>query len=207
VLIEMGLYSRYIFPRLMHWSMSNPQLAEERRAALSEVRGDVLEIGFGTGLNLPYYPGDVRRITAVDRNESTFRLASEQIAASSIAVDWLSESSEQLSMSDASIDSVVSTFTLCSINHVGLALAEIRRVLRPGGRFFFLEHGLSPDHRIARLQACITPLTRCIGEGCRLNRPIRRLIEDAGFEIVRCDEHYSPAMPKLAGYLYRGWAR
>ena len=144
----MGLYSRYIFPRLMHRSMSNPQLAEERRAALSEVRGDVLEIGFGTGLNLPYYPADVRRITAVDRNESTFRLAGEQIAASPIAVDWLPESSEQLSMSDASIDSVVSTFTLCSIKNVGLALAEVRRVLRRGGRYFFLEHGLSPAPRL-----------------------------------------------------------
>jgi ubiquinone/menaquinone biosynthesis C-methylase UbiE len=171
------------------------------------VRGEVLEIGFGSGLNLPYYPRDVRRITAVDRNASTFRLAGERLDASPISVKQVVESSEHLSISDSSFDSVVSTFSLCSIHDIGRALAEVRRVLRPGGRFFFLEHGLSPDRQIARWQRFFSPLTRCLGEGCRLNRPIRRLIEDAGFAVVQCDEHYSPAMPKLAGYLYRGFAQ
>jgi ubiquinone/menaquinone biosynthesis C-methylase UbiE len=202
----MGFYARHIFPRLMHWSLSRPALAEERRRALAGVSGAVLEIGFGTGLNLPHYPNDVRKITAVDRNEAVFRLAEQQIAASPIAVERLVQSSERLPMPDGSFDSVVSTFTLCSIADVAAALREMRRVLRPSGRFFFLEHGLSSQPRVARWQHRLTPITRCIGEGCHLDRPIRRLIEQAGFHAVQCDEHYSPAMPRLAGYLYCGVA-
>jgi ubiquinone/menaquinone biosynthesis C-methylase UbiE len=134
----MGLYSRHIFPRLMHWSMSRPGLADERRRALAEVSGDVLEIGFGTGLNLPHYPEHVRRITALDANPVVLERAEEQLGHSTIEVARLVSSSERLPMPDRSFDSVVSTFTLCSIADVAAALGEIRRVLRPGGRLFFI---------------------------------------------------------------------
>ena len=109
-------------------------------------------------------------------------------------------------MSDGSFDSVVSTFTLCSIRDVAAALREVRRVLRPGGRYFFLEHGLSPKLQIARWQRRCTPLTRWLGAGCHLDRPIRRLVEAAGFQVVQCDEHELPSMGSLGGYLYRGVA-
>jgi ubiquinone/menaquinone biosynthesis C-methylase UbiE len=109
-------------------------------------------------------------------------------------------------MRDASFDSIVTTFTLCSIPDVLAALREVRRVLKPDGRYYFLEHGLSPDPRIARWQRWGTPFTRWLGAGCHLDRPIRRLVEQAGFRIVQCDEYVSAAMPKLAGYLYRGVA-
>ncbi len=202
----MGLYSRYIFPRLMHWSMSQSGLAEERRQALAGVSGNVLESGFGSGLNLPHYGSGVRRITAVDSNSGTLRLAKPQLDGSPIEVEQVVQSGERLPMSDASFDSVVSTFTLCSIPDVVAALREMRRVLKPGGKYHFLEHGLSPSAQLARWQHRWTPVTRWLGAGCHLNRPIRRLVEQAGFSVVRCDEYASPAMPKLARYLYRGVA-
>jgi ubiquinone/menaquinone biosynthesis C-methylase UbiE len=203
----MGLYSRYVFPRLMHWSMSQAAFDEERKRALADVRGRVLEIGFGTGLNLPHYPPDVRMITAIDRNAGTLRLAAKQLAASSIEVEHRVLSSERLPMDNASFDSVVSTFTLCSIKDLAAALAEVRRVLSPGGRFVFLEHGLSPEPRVARWQKRLTPIIRMVGDGCHLNRPIRRLIEQAGFNVARCDEGYLAGLHKLGGYLYRGMAQ
>jgi ubiquinone/menaquinone biosynthesis C-methylase UbiE len=202
----MGLYSRYIFPRLMHWSMSRPGLAEERRQALAQVQGDVLEIGFGTGLNLAHYPPKARKITALDTNAVVLARAEEQLGESAIEVERLVGSSERLPMAAGSFDSVVSTFSLCSIRDVAAALGEVRRVLRPGGRFFFLEHGLSAEPRIARWQHRFTPITRWLGEGCHLDRPIRQLVEAAGFQRVDCDEHEFPSMGKLGGYLYRGVA-
>ena len=203
----MSFYSRYIFPRLMHRSMSRPGLADERRRALAEVHGDVLEIGFGSGLNLPHYPKHVRKITAVDSNQDVFALAQPQLAESTIEVECLVQSSERLPMSDGSFDSVVSTFSLCSIVDLAAALAEVGRVLKPGGRFYFLEHGLSNEPRTARWQHRFTPVTRWLGEGCHLDRPIRRLIEQSSYQILECDEHDSQAMPMLARSHYRGAAQ
>jgi ubiquinone/menaquinone biosynthesis C-methylase UbiE len=202
----MGFYARHIFPRLMHWSMSQRGFAEQRRKALAEVRGEVLEIGFGTGLNLAHYPEPVRKITAIDASEAMPRFAAAQIADSRIEVEHHTLSSERLPMADESFDSVVSTFTLCSIGELGAALAEIKRVLRPRGRFFFLEHGLSPEVRVARWQHRLTPLSRMFGEGCHLDRPIRRLVEQSPLRIMRCEQYYLEGMPKLGAYLYRGVA-
>jgi ubiquinone/menaquinone biosynthesis C-methylase UbiE len=202
----MGLYSRYVFPRIMHWSMSRPGLADERRRALAGVCGDVLEIGFGSGLNLPHYPPQVLKITAVDCNAGTLRLAARQLEQSPIDVAHIVGSSERLPTPNGSFDSVVSAFTLCSIRDVAAALREVRRVLRPGGRYFFLEHGLSSEPKIARWQHRCTPITRWLGEGCHLDRPIRRLVEAAGFQTMHCEEHELPSLGKLGGYLYRGVA-
>lgn len=199
----MGFYARYVFPRLMDWSLSRPQLAAQRRAALAGAAGEVLEIGFGTGLNLPFYPAAVRRIRAVDANAATWRLAQPRLAATSIAVEHQVLDGARLPWPDNAFDSVVSTFTLCSIARVDEALAEVRRVLKPGGRFFFLEHGLSRDLTVARWQRRLTPLVRLIGQGCHLDRPIRRLVE-AHLAVDQCDEHYVPGLMRVGGYFYRG---
>jgi ubiquinone/menaquinone biosynthesis C-methylase UbiE len=202
----MGFYARHIFPRLMHWSMSRPEFAEQRRLALADVAGEILEIGFGTGLNLPAYPDHVRKITAVDRSQHMGRLAARQLGSTAIEVELQTSSAEQLPMDAATFDSVVSTFTLCSIADLDAAFREIRRVLKSSGRFFFLEHGLSPQPRIARWQHRLSPISRWLGEGCNMDRPIRRLVENGGFRIELCEEFYVPRAPKLGGYLYRGVA-
>jgi ubiquinone/menaquinone biosynthesis C-methylase UbiE len=144
----MGLYSRHIFPRLCDWAMNDPRMAVLRKEALAGVGGEVLEIGFGTGLNLPHYPGHVRRITAVDPNPGMSKIARLRIELSGIAVDQRIIGGERLPFRDGSFDGVVSTWTLCSIPEVVRALGEVFRVLRPGGRFFFLEHGLAEGPKI-----------------------------------------------------------
>ena len=197
----MGVYSRVIFPRLCDWVMNDPRMAALRSELLADVGGEVLEIGFGTGLNLPHYPEHVRRITTVDPNPGMNRLARRRIAEGGIAVDQRVLSGEALPFEDGSFDCVVSTWTLCSIPDAGRALGEVHRVLRPGGRFLFLEHGLSEDSRVQRWQRRLNPIQRVLGDGCRLDldvpatrrqpalrRPPRRAVRDgAGAPDARDD--------------------
>src|SRR3954449_7678697 len=164
----MGIYSRIIFPRLCDWVLNDPRMAKLRREALADVGGEVLEIGFGTGLNLPHYPEHVRRITTVDPNLGMSRLARRRIARSGIEVDQRVLSGEALPFEDESFDSVVSTWTLCSIPDVRRALGEVYRVLKPGGGFVFLEHGLSDDPKIQRWQRRVNPIQRGLAGGWRL---------------------------------------
>ncbi|WP_421657283.1 class I SAM-dependent methyltransferase [Leptothermofonsia sp. ETS-13] len=167
--------------------------------------GDVLEIGFGTGLNLAYYPNSVKKITTVDVNPGMRSLAQKRIQASAIAVDHRVLNSEHLPMPDHSFDSVVSTWTLCSIANVEQALKEIYRVLKPGGQFFFVEHGLSNDPKIQVWQNRLTPIQKVIADGCHLNRNIRQLIENQ-FDSVRIEQFYADNFPKIVGYLSKGVA-
>jgi ubiquinone/menaquinone biosynthesis C-methylase UbiE len=141
----MGFYNERILPYLLDIAMADTVLGHYRRATLADVSGEVLEIGFGTGLNLPYYPEQVRRLITVDPSPGVHRLAQKRIDASPITVEHCMISGEALPMADGTFDSVVSTFTLCTIPQIEKALAEIYRVLKPGGRFFFVEHGLSDD--------------------------------------------------------------
>ena len=154
----MGLYSRLIFPRLLDLTMASPEMADYRAELLSDVSGDVLEIGFGTGLNLPHYPESVQQLTTVDPNEGMDAIAQKRIDNSPITVKSLALSGESLPFENASFDSVVCTWTLCSIPNATQALSEAYRVLKPGGRFFFIEHGLSPDKGIQRFQNTFTPV-------------------------------------------------
>jgi ubiquinone/menaquinone biosynthesis C-methylase UbiE len=202
----MGFYSRVIFPRAVEWAMSRPDIGELRGRALAGATGEVLEIGFGTGLNLPHYPGTVRRLTTIDVNPGMNALAERRVRASTIEVEHRVLNSEQLPMADASFDSVVSTWTLCSIADLESALAEIRRVLRPGGRFLFVEHGLSRDPGVARWQQRLNGLQRLVGDGCNLNRDMRRLIGER-FELTEMDEFYMQKAPRTHGYTYLGMAR
>jgi ubiquinone/menaquinone biosynthesis C-methylase UbiE len=201
----MGFYSRRILPYLLDWAMSDQNLAKYRQEVLADVQGEVLEIGFGTGLNLSYYPENIHKIIAIDANPGVNALAQKRLQASSITVDYRVLNGENLPMADKTFDSVVSTWTLCSIANVEQALKEIYRVLKPGGRFFFVEHGLSNQSPIQVWQNRLTPLQKIIADGCHFNRDIRQLVENQ-FDTVTLEEFYADKMPKIAGYLYKGVA-
>jgi ubiquinone/menaquinone biosynthesis C-methylase UbiE len=202
----MKVYSHYIFPRLLEKMMSGGEFPELRKSILADVSGDVFEIGFGTGLNLPHYPPGVKRITTVDPNPGSQKLAKRRIAHSSIEVVHHTLSGEHLDLPSDSFDSVVCTFTMCSIPNVDAAMAEMRRLLRKGGRMFFVEHGLSNDPHIQRWQNRLTPLNRIIGDGCHLNRNPSLTISNSGLQITSLDNFYLKKAPRFAGYIYRGIA-
>lgn len=201
----MGLYNDRILPYLIELSMADSILGPYRQEVLADVSGDVLEIGFGTGLNLPYYPDQVRQIVTVDPNPGVHRLAQRRIDASPITVDHRMLSGEVLPMADQSFDSVVSTFTLCSIPKIEQALAEIYRVLKSGGRFFFVEHGLSNQPSVQIWQHRLTPLQKRIAGGCHFDRDMGQLIQQQ-FDQVELEAAYVKKVPKFAGYFYRGVA-
>ena len=202
----MNIYSRLIFPTLIDRVMSGEDFANYRQVVLADAVGSVLEIGFGTGLNLAYYPqGRVEKITTADVNPGMNQLAQKRIAASSIEVEYRVLNGEKLPMADDTFDTVVSTWTLCSIKQVETAIAEIHRVLKPGGKFLFIEHGLSNEPNIQTWQHRITPIQKVIGDGCHLDRPIRLLIAKQ-FHNLDVREFYSPNTPKIGGYFYQGIA-
>lgn len=202
----MGFYTDRIMPRLMNSAMSEKILQELRPKVLSEAKGEVLEIGFGSGLNLPFYPKTVTHLTAVDINPGMEKLARKVIAASPVKVEYLLINGEKLPFPAATFDTVVSTWTLCSIEHVDQALSEIRRVLKPDGKFIFIEHGLSKDSSVQKWQNRLNGLQRKMAGNCHLNRPIGALIEGQGFKITRLNEYYMEKSPKYMGYFYQGVA-
>jgi ubiquinone/menaquinone biosynthesis C-methylase UbiE len=201
----MGFYSQKILPYLLDWSLSDPKIGKYRQEILADVKGEVLEIGFGTGLNLSYYPEDIAKLVTVDPNPGVHKLAEKRIESSAITVDHRVLNGENLPMADNTFDSVVSTFTLCSIAKVEQALAEIHRVLKPQGKFFFLEHGLSNEPQIQVWQNRLTPIQKVIGDGCHFNRNIRQLVAQQ-FDTVTLEEFVGEDLPKIAGYLYKGVA-
>jgi ubiquinone/menaquinone biosynthesis C-methylase UbiE len=202
----MGFYSRVIFPRLCNLTLDTPIVAKHRQELLAAASGDILEIGFGTGLNLPHYPDSVRKLTIVDPNAGMHRLAQKRIDRSRIEVDRRVLSGECLPFETGAFDCVVSTFTLCSIENVSQALAESWRVLRPGGRLLFLEHGRSPEPRVQKWQRRLNWLQQRLGDGCRLDRNIKELVATQPFASVELNESYMEKAPKTHGYVYRGIA-
>jgi ubiquinone/menaquinone biosynthesis C-methylase UbiE len=202
----MNLYSRLVFPRLCDWAMSDPRMAKLRSEALADVEGEVLEIGFGTGLNLAHYPQSVRRIATADPNAGMDRLARRRITGSGIVVDRRNSGGEALPFESEAFDCVVSTWTLCSIPDVGRALGEVCRVLRPGGRFVFLEHGLSEEPRIQRWQRRLNPIQRLLGDGCRLDLDVPALLRGQSFVDVRVERFEMEGVPRTHGTMYRGVA-
>ena len=203
----MGFYSRVVFPRICNFVLDTPPVAEQRKKLLESASGEILEIGFGTGLNLPHYPPSVRKITAVDPNVGMNRLAKRRIEQAHIDVDQRPVRGEELPLGDSAVDCVVSTFTLCSIDNVNQAVSEVFRVLRPGGRFLFLEHGLSPEASVQRWQRRLNWIQQRIGDGCRLDRDMQALVRTQPFASIESEQFYMERMPKTHGYMYRGMAR
>jgi ubiquinone/menaquinone biosynthesis C-methylase UbiE len=202
----MGVYDDWVLPRLLNVGMGTRLVAEERQKALAEVAGSVLEVGFGSGHNLPYYPAGVRKVVGVDPSGESAKLARKRIARAPFPVELLPLRGEEIPAEDGSFDAVVSTFTLCTIPDVGTALRQMRRVLKPGGRLFFVEHGRSDEARVQRWQDRLNGVQRYLFGGCNLNRAMDQLIADAGFELERLERYYATG-PKPVSYLYRGIAR
>jgi ubiquinone/menaquinone biosynthesis C-methylase UbiE len=204
----MGFYSKYLFPHLLEWALGNPQLGKYRRRALEPAFGKVLEVGFGTGLNLPYYPEAVKRITAIDPESMLQERVAQRIKEAAVPVEFVQlDAGGRLPFADAAFDSIVTTWTLCSIDKVEPALAEMRRLVKPDGRYIFFEHGRSDDAKTARWQDRFNPLEKVLGAGCNINRSIDSLITAAGFAIETLDRFRLPKTPRLLGEMYRGTAR
>ncbi|TMA61690.1 MAG: class I SAM-dependent methyltransferase [Deltaproteobacteria bacterium] len=203
----MGFYADHIFPRLMDWTLRGPVQQSERGKALQSVRGDVLEVGFGTGLNLRHYPPGVTRLTAIDVADMLQLRVARRIAAVPFPVERAQLSGDELPFPDGRFDCVVTTFTLCSIKDPVAALRQIRRVLKPEGTYVFLEHGRSDDERVARRQDFFNPLQRRVACGCNINRRIDALIREAGLEVRGLERYALGGIPRIMAEMYRGTAR
>lgn len=202
----MGFYREQVVPRLLDKAMDTKVEREVRARVCQPLAGDVVEIGFGSGLNAPFYPPAVSKVYAVEPSELSMRLAAPRIAGSTAAVELAGLTGEHLDLPSEAFDSVLSTWTLCSIPDVDAALDEMRRVLKPSGTFHFVEHGHAPDAGVARWQERLEPLNKQIFAGCHLTRRIAATVERAGFTIESLDTYYMKGAPKPWGYTYEGRA-
>jgi ubiquinone/menaquinone biosynthesis C-methylase UbiE len=202
----MGFYSDIILPKLCDFAMRNKQLVPFRERVIGAAEGRVLEIGVGSGRNLPFYRPPVREVLALEPAPRLVAMARSASRATVMPVRFLEASAEAIPLDQHSVDTIVTTWTLCSIPQAATALADMRRVLRPGGKLLFVEHGLAPDEGVRRWQNRLTPAWRRISGGCHLNRPIRSMIEGTGFRIDRIETGYIPG-PKPMTFMYEGSAR
>jgi ubiquinone/menaquinone biosynthesis C-methylase UbiE len=204
----MSIYSRHIFSRLMDLALGGEEISRHRRATLAPLAGSVLEIGFGTGLNLPHYPEAITGLTVIDPERMLTDRVSRRIAAARVPVVTMHlDAGGRLPFADDSFDGVATTFTLCTIPDVRAALVEMRRVLKPAGVMAFLEHGRSDAAGTARWQDRLNPIQKIVACGCHLNRPIDRLITNAGLVIGQLERYVMPGLPRVVGSIYRGTAK
>ena len=201
----MGVYRDQILPRFTNVLLASREFGQVRERVASRLSGEVLEVGFGSGLNVPYYPPGVRRVQAVDPATVGRKLAAKRVAASPVSVEYIGLDGQDLPLESESIDHVLITWTMCTIPDVDAALLEIHRVLRSGGQMHFAEHGLSPDAKVATWQIRLNPIQQRWAGGCHLNRPIDQLVEKAGFDLTQLNNFYARG-PKSTGYMYEGVA-
>ena len=199
----MGLYRRFVLPRLINLAMKDKAAEARRLELIPQAKGAVLEVGIGSGLNLPFYSSAVTHVHGIDPSPELLSMARGKIESLSYTVELVCQSAEQLPLDSGSMDTVVTTWTLCSIPDPGMALREMKRVLRPGGMLLFVEHGASPDPRVAAWQRRINPIWRRVAGGCNLNRKIDELIKSAGFNIARAANHL-PSRPATDDLYVRG---
>jgi ubiquinone/menaquinone biosynthesis C-methylase UbiE len=202
----MGVYARHVLPRFIDLAMRNKDTTRVRAGWVPHARGDVLEVGIGSGLNLPFYSAEVHRVYGLDPSPELQKMARKRMARQAIKVEFLLQSAEDdLPLSDKSIDTVVMTWTLCSIPDPVKALRQMKRVLKPDGRLIFIEHGRAPDSRVAAWQDRLNPVWKRIGGGCNLNRKTDELLVGAGFRIDELRTTYLPG-PRPMTYTYQGFA-
>jgi ubiquinone/menaquinone biosynthesis C-methylase UbiE len=202
----MGLYADHVLPRLQDRVMARSSTHDVRARVCEGLSGEVVEIGFGTGLNLGFYPPEVERVRAVEPSSLCMRLAEERIAASTVPVELAGLTGEELDLPSDSADAIVSTWTMCTIPDLPGALAELRRVLKPGGRLHFVEHGHAPDPDVARWQARLEPVQKRLAGGCHLSRRIPDQLAAAGFTVDSLDTYYVEGEPRPFGYTFEGTA-
>jgi ubiquinone/menaquinone biosynthesis C-methylase UbiE len=202
----MGLYQRYLLPRIIDLAMRVSEVKHYRALVVPRAHGDVLEIGIGSALNLPYYGARVERLDGVDPSTELLAMAQQRSADAPFAIELHPSSAESLPLADASFDCVVTTFTLCSIGDPAAAMREARRVLKPGGTLLFAEHGLAPDESVRRWQRRLNPMWRRLAGGCNLDRRIDAIVQDAGFTLGTIDRGYARG-PRPLAYIYCGEAR
>jgi ubiquinone/menaquinone biosynthesis C-methylase UbiE len=202
----LGFYDDRILPHVINVVMNNKHTRTIRARLCAELSGDVVEIGFGTGHNLPYLPPDVTQLHAVEPSGAGVRLARDRIGAANVPVDIVGLDGQRLPLPDDSADAALCTWTLCTIPDAVAAVREVRRVLRPGGRLHFVEHGASPDPKVRRRQDRFNPIQNRIAGGCNLNRDIRSIIEAGGLRMERFDSYYGQGEPKIFGWLSEGVA-
>ncbi len=202
----MSFYGRYVLPVLTDLVMRNRAARAERVRFVPLASGDVLEVGVGSGLNIPIYGQEVRSLHALDPSPELLRMARRRAAGTRFPVEFILRPAEAIPLADATVDTVVTTWTLCTIPDPVRALREMRRVLRADGRLIFVEHGRAPDPDVVKWQDRLTPAWRRVAGGCHLDRPIDRLLGQGGFEVTELDASYTAGL-RVAAYLYRGLAR
>jgi ubiquinone/menaquinone biosynthesis C-methylase UbiE len=195
----MGLYNEHVLPRVVNVVCGTKASEPLRQRTCAALSGRVVEIGFGSGLNVPHYPAAVVRLDVIEPSDVAWRLAAKRVSESSVDVERTARDAQQLPYDDDTFDAAVSTWTMCTIPDVGRALSAIHRVLKPGGSLHFVEHGLAPDAAVQRWQHRFEPLQKRLAGGCHLTRQIPTLIEDAGFVITEIDTFYESGAPKVGG--------
>jgi SAM-dependent methyltransferase len=201
-----GWYADRVLPRLIDRSLGERTTGPLRQRVCAGLVGEVLELGFGSGLNLPHYPAAVTGVAAVEPSDTAWRLAADRVAAATVPVRRSDVDGQALSAVDGSFDCALSSWTLCTIPDAAAALAEVRRVLRPGGTLHFVEHGLAPDERVRRWQRRLEPVQKRLLGGCHLTRPIVELITAAGFRVTAVEAFYEPGAPKAVAAFSLGTA-
>lgn len=202
----MAFYRDRMFPKIMNTLMNTKETRRIRAEVCAPLKGEVVEIGFGTGLNLPHMPLDVTRLLAVDPMERGRSMAQERIDASSVPVEFVGLDGESLPIEDQSVDAALATWTLCSIPDPVAAVREVKRVLKPGGTLHFVEHGKAPDEKVRKLQDRMNGFQKRVACGCNLNRDIPQIIESGGLTIDHVDTFYAKGDPKFLGWMYQGVA-
>jgi ubiquinone/menaquinone biosynthesis C-methylase UbiE len=202
----MGIYGEQVLPRIINVACGMKTLRPLRQRVCEGLHGQVVEVGFGSGLNIPFYPAAVSGVAAIEPADTGWKLAGKRLAGAGVTIQRTGLDGQSLPLPDDSCDVALSTWTLCTIPDVPAALREIRRVVKPGGTLHFLEHGLAPDEGVRRWQHRLEPMQKRLFGGCHLTRPIADLLTDAGFTITEIDVFYEEGAPKPVGALSLGTA-
>ena len=203
----MGIYAEHVLPRIVNRVGAMKVAREQRQRVCEGLHGQVVEVGFGSGLNVPFYPAAVSSVAAIEPADVGWKLAGKRLANSDVPIQRSGLDGQSLPLADDSCDAALTSWTLCTIPDVEAALLELRRVLKPGGTLHFVEHGLAPDERVQRWQHRLEPIQKRAFGGCHLTRPTVDLLKRAGFTISELDVYYEKGSPKVLGATSLGVAR